>query len=62
MAESSDFRLYRCGVCGFSYSERAGLEEDGFPPGTRWEDIPDTWTCPDCDSAKSVFEANESKK
>ncbi len=59
MTESSNFRLYRCGACGFSYSERAGLDEDGIAPGTRWEDIPDTWTCPDCGALKSEFNVNE---
>ena len=25
-------------------------------PGTRWEDVPDDWTCPDCGTSKSDFE------
>jgi rubredoxin len=44
-----------CSTCGFEYDEAAGLPQDGIPPGTRWEDIPDTWTCPDCGSPKSGF-------
>ena len=24
-------------------------------PGTRWEDVPETWTCPDCGVTKSRF-------
>ena len=30
--------------------------EEGIAPGTRWEDIPDTWVCPDCGVTKSDFE------
>ena len=36
--------------------EALGLPEDGIAPGTRWEDIPDTWTCPDCGVSKDDFE------
>src|SRR5690606_170711 len=41
------YRSWMCVVCGFIYDEAAGLPDDGIPPGTRWEDIPETWTCPD---------------
>ena len=36
--------------------EALGLPEEGIAPGTRWEDIPDTWTCPDCGVTKDDFE------
>ena len=62
MTESSDFRVYRCGACGFSYSEREGLDDDGLAPGTRWQDVPDSWTCPDCGTPKSEFTVNEIQK
>jgi rubredoxin len=62
MMAEGDFKLYRCGACGFVYNERAGLEEEGIAPGTRWETIPDDWTCPDCGSAKADFETNDLKK
>ena len=39
--------------------EEAGLPEEGIEPGTRWEDIPDTWTCPDCGVTKDDFEMIE---
>jgi rubredoxin len=35
------FRTFQCGTCGFLYSEAEGLPEEGFPAGTRWDDIPD---------------------
>jgi len=52
----SAFREYVCVVCGFVYSEEDGLPEEGFAPGTRWEDIPEDWICPDCGATKADFE------
>ena len=46
--------------CGFVYDPEAqGWPDEGIAPGTRWEDIPDDWTCPQCGSAKSDFEMIE---
>lgn len=39
---------YRCDDCGYIYDEAKGHAHEGFPPGTRWEEIPDDWVCPDC--------------
>lgn len=50
------YRTWMCVVCGFIYDEAKGLPEEGIAPGTRWEDIPETWTCPDCGVTKSDFE------
>jgi rubredoxin len=49
-------KTWMCVVCGFVYNEADGLPGDGIAPGTRWEDIPDTWTCPDCGVTKDDFE------
>lgn len=52
-------RKWQCMVCGFIYDEAEGLPEDGIDPGTSWSDIPDDWTCPDCQSPKEEFEMVE---
>ncbi|MCG6117072.1 MAG: rubredoxin [Aquimonas sp.] len=52
-------RHWMCVVCGFIYSEAVGLPEDGIPAGTAWEDIPETWLCPDCGVTKADFEMVE---
>jgi rubredoxin len=52
-------KKYVCIFCGFIYDEALGLPEDGIAPGTRWEDIPDDWECPDCGNAKSAFTMQE---
>lgn len=47
---------WECIVCGWVYDEVKGWPEDGIEPGTRWEDIPEDWLCPDCGVGKEDFE------
>ncbi len=46
-------------MCGFIYDEAEGLEDEGIAPGTKWEDIPDDWVCPECGVSKEDFEMVE---
>ena len=55
----ADYRKYECVICGFIYDEAEGLPDDGIPPGTRWEDIPEDWECPDCGISKADFDLYE---
>jgi rubredoxin len=57
-ADAQVYRTYMCLICGFIYSEAAGLPDEGIAPGTRWEDIPMNWTCPEC-GAQEDFEMVE---
>ena len=50
---------YVCSVCGYVYDEANGIPESGVAPGTRWEDLPDDWTCPLCGAEKSLFEKHD---
>ncbi|MCB1742029.1 MAG: rubredoxin [Gammaproteobacteria bacterium] len=52
-------KSYMCVICGFVYSEADGMPDEGVDPGTRWEDVPSTWTCPDCGARKEDFEMVE---
>ena len=52
-------RTWMCRICGWIYDEAAGLPDDGIAPGTRWEDIPPNWTCPECGARKEDFEMVE---
>jgi rubredoxin len=45
---------YMC-VCGWIYDEAKGLPSRGIAPGTKWEDLPDDFCCPDCGTPKSGF-------
>ncbi|MHA7926091.1 MAG: FAD-dependent oxidoreductase [Marinobacter sp.] len=52
-------KKWLCVVCGLIYDEAKGWPADGIPPGTRWEDVPDDWQCPDCLVGKSDFQMIE---
>ena len=52
---SSDYKTWMCENCGWIYDEAVGDAESKITPGTKWEDIPDSWTCPDCGSGKDQF-------
>ena len=51
-----EYRSWMCLICGWIYDEEAGLPEEQIAPGTRWEDVPITWTCPECGARKEAFE------
>jgi rubredoxin len=48
-----------CIICGWIYDEEKGAPEEGIEPGTRWEDVPEYWVCPDCGAGKEDFELVE---
>lgn len=52
-------KRWQCFFCGFIYDEAEGWPDEGIAPGTRWADIPDAWTCPNCGSLKSDFQMIE---
>ena len=52
----NEFRTWMCLICGWIYDEAAGLPEEGIPAGTRWEDVPINWVCPECGARKEDFE------
>lgn len=49
------FRKFACQICGHIFDEAEGDPTAGIAPGTRWEDIPDGWGCPDCGATKADF-------
>ncbi len=58
-ATAAPTRTYMCLICGFVYDESAGDPEHGIAPGTRWEDVPMNWACPECGARKEDFEMVE---
>lgn len=52
-------KSYMCVICGYVYDENDGAPDDGIEPGTKWEDVPETWLCPDCGARKEDFEMVE---
>ena len=53
------YRKSMCVICGYVYDEELGAPDEGIDPGTRWEDVSPTWTCPDCGATKEDFELIE---
>ena len=47
---------YVCSVCGYVYNPEKGDPNNNVPAGTKFEDLPDDWSCPVCGAAKSQFE------
>ena len=52
-------KRYKCLVCGWIYDEEKGAAKEGIEPGTKWDDVPDDWVCPDCGVTKDQFEMVE---
>jgi rubredoxin-NAD+ reductase len=50
---------YECVICGHVYDEALGDPDSGIAPGTKWDDIPDDWVCPDCGAGKDSYEKIE---
>ncbi len=51
----SEWKKWQCFFCGFLYDEALGLPDEGIAPGTRWEDVPEDWLCPECGAMKADF-------
>lgn len=49
-------RKWRCVICNHIYDEAEGDADSGIAPGTKMEDVPDDWCCPDCGAEKADFE------
>jgi len=52
-------KQWECIVCGWVYDESVGDPDSGLEPGTKFEDIPDDWLCPECGVGKDDFELVE---
>ncbi|MEA5051179.1 MAG: rubredoxin [Oscillospiraceae bacterium] len=46
---------YVCEICGWEYDEAVGDPDNGIAPGTKFEDLPDSFVCPVCGADKSQF-------
>ena len=56
MEDEKDMRKYVCVTCGWIYDPAEGDTENGVPPGTPFNSLPDDWTCPACGVGKEYFE------
>jgi len=45
---------YEC-LCGYIYDEAVGDPDNGIAAGTKWDDLPENFTCPLCGAGKDGF-------
>ncbi|MCW7999506.1 acyl-CoA dehydrogenase [Clostridium sp. cpc1] len=50
-----NWKYHVCNGCGYEYDPGEGDPEGEVRPGTRFEDIPEDWTCPACGEDKDMF-------
>ncbi len=55
MERTLRMQKYQCEVCDYIYDPAVGDPGEGIPAGTKFEDLPDTWVCPDCGADKDSF-------
>lgn len=48
-------RKWRCRFCAHLYDEALGDPDSGIAPGTRFEDLPAGWSCPECGAGKDDY-------
>jgi rubredoxin len=46
---------WKCTVCDYIYDPDEGDPNNAVAPGTKFEDIPDSWVCPECGVSKDQF-------
>lgn len=52
----SDYKMYKCTMCGYIYREERGESRYDIAPGTKFEDLPESFKCPTCNQPKMAFE------
>ena len=50
-----NYSVMVCPGCGYEYDPDLGDPNGEIDPGTEFERLPDTWTCPNCEEPKENF-------
>ena len=48
MSQAVKLARWVCLECHWIYDPEKGDPKNGIPSGTPWENVPDTWRCPEC--------------
>ena len=48
-------KKYVCALCGYIYDPAQGDPDESIVPGTPFENLPETWTCPVCGTTQENF-------
>ncbi len=46
-----------CTLCNYILEEDQGLPAAGIEPGTKFEQLPEDWSCPHCAARKEFFQS-----
>jgi rubredoxin len=46
---------YVCNTCGYVYDPAKGDPDNGVIPHTPFDQVPDSWVCPECGAGKDDF-------
>lgn len=46
---------YECSVCGYIYDPAKGDPTSEIQKGTEFDDLLETWVCPECGATKDEF-------
>lgn len=55
MAKANQMWLCQMHYCGYVYDPDVGDPKRNIKPGTRFQDLPEGWTCPYCDAGAHLF-------
>ena len=58
-SDGAIMKKYVCDACGWVYDPAKGDPENGVAAGTAFEDLPDSWVCPECGLGKEQFSPAE---
>jgi rubredoxin len=51
----ADAAKMECGICWTVYDPALGDIVAQIPPGTPFANLPEDWTCPNCDAVRGKF-------
>lgn len=57
--EKTGNEQYECTQCKYIYNPKFGNEKNGIAKGTKFDDLPEEWSCPVCGEGKEMFQVRE---
>jgi len=54
-AGETPMQKYVCNICGYVYDPAEGDPDNDVKPGTKFEAVPSSWSCPICGASKENF-------
>ena len=56
MSDGFESEKLRCASCGYVYDPAGGDPKAEVPPGTVFDELVESWSCPLCGASKTEFE------